>query len=202
MVFWWLMKHVFDAYLSRFEGVRLQKLREMQHILETALPEADACISYGMPAFRMTRVLVYFAGNAHHVGFYPTSSGIRAFKQDLSPWKYSKGAIQFPYDKALPKSLIKRIAIMRRNEVDGLVRKKCDLKTNPRASTTYKAEIQKLEPALRDAGLAKPALRALIDHNIRTIRALRKVDESVLLSMHGIGPSAMRIIKNLLHSRN
>ena len=196
------MKHAFDAYLSRFEGLKLQKLREMQHILESALPEAEACISYGMPAFRLNGVLVYFAGNAHHIGFYPTSSGIRAFQEELGPWKYSKGAIQFPYDMKLPKGLIKRIALMRRIEVNGHRKKKCVLTTNPSISKTYEAKFQKLEPALRDAGLSKPALRALIDHDIKTVRALKKLDESVLISMHGIGPSALRIIKKLLHSRS
>jgi uncharacterized protein YdhG (YjbR/CyaY superfamily) len=70
-----------------------------------------------MPAYRMSKVLVYFAGNKEHVGFYPTSSGIRKFEQELGDWKYSKGAIQFPYEKKLPKDLIMRIARMRREEV-------------------------------------------------------------------------------------
>ncbi len=86
----------------------------MRIILQKALPEAEECISYGMPAYRMSKVLLYFAGNKEHVGFYPTSSGIRKFEQELGDWKYSKGATQFLYKKGLPKELIRSIARMRR----------------------------------------------------------------------------------------
>jgi uncharacterized protein YdhG (YjbR/CyaY superfamily) len=112
------MTHPIDIYLQQFHGLKLKKLQEMRAILQKALPEAEECISYGMPAYRMSKVLVYFAGNKEHVGFYPTSSGIRKFEQELGDWKYSKGAIQFPYEKKLPKDLIMRIARMRREEVE------------------------------------------------------------------------------------
>ncbi|MEN9828959.1 MAG: hypothetical protein RJA11_1575 [Bacteroidota bacterium] len=112
------MTNPIDIYLQQFNGLKLKKLQEMRAILQKALPEAEECISYGMPAYRMSKVLVYFAGNKEHVGFYPTSSGIRKFEQELGDWKYSKGAIQFPYEKKLPKDLIMRIARMRREEVE------------------------------------------------------------------------------------
>jgi uncharacterized protein YdhG (YjbR/CyaY superfamily) len=112
------MTNPIEIYLQQFDGLKLKKLQEMRVILQKALPEAEECISYGMPAYRMSKVLVYFAGNKEHVGFYPTSSEIRKFEQELSDWKYSKGAIQFPYEKKLPKDLIMRIARMRREEVE------------------------------------------------------------------------------------
>jgi uncharacterized protein YdhG (YjbR/CyaY superfamily) len=112
------MTNPIDIYLQQFQGLKFKKLQEMRAILQKALPEAEECISYGMPAYRMSKVLVYFAGNKEHVGFYPTSSGIRKFEQELGDWKYSKGAIQFPYEKKLPKDLIMRIARMRREEVE------------------------------------------------------------------------------------
>jgi uncharacterized protein YdhG (YjbR/CyaY superfamily) len=112
------MTNPIEIYLQQFDGLKLKKLQEIRVILQKALPEAEECISYGMPAYRMSKVLVYFAGNKEHVGFYPTSSGIRKFEQELGDWKYSKGAIQFPYEKKLPKDLIMRIARMRREEVE------------------------------------------------------------------------------------
>ena len=112
------MTNPIDIYLQQFHRLKLKKLQEMRAILQKALPEAEECISYGMPAYRMSKVLVYFAGNKEHVGFYPTSSGIRKFEQELGEWKYSKGAIRFPYEKKLPKDLIMRIARMRREEVE------------------------------------------------------------------------------------
>ena len=196
------MNHVFDAYFQSFTGLQLERLKEMHSILQAALPDAEECISYGMPAFRMSQVLVYFAGNAHHVGFYPTSSGIRAFKEELGKWKFSKGAIQFPYEQKLPRQLIKRIANMRMKEVGGSAKKKCLLKRDTRASKRYDSAIQKMEIAILKAGLSKPALRALIDHDIQTVKSLRTFDDSALLSMHGIGPKALQIIKRLIHSHS
>ena len=121
------MTNPIEIYLQQFDGLKLKKLQEMRVILQKALPEAEECISYGMPAYRMSKVLVYFAGNKEHVGFYPTSSGIRKFEQELGDWKYSKGAIQFPYEKKLPKGLIMRIARMRKEEVEQGTEKKCKL---------------------------------------------------------------------------
>jgi uncharacterized protein YdhG (YjbR/CyaY superfamily) len=112
------MTNPIDIYLQQFHDLRLKRLQEMRTILQKALPEAEECISYGMPAYRMSKVLVYFAGNKEHVGFYPTSSGIRKFEQELGDWKYSKGAIQFPYERTLPSDLITRIAVMRKKEVE------------------------------------------------------------------------------------
>jgi uncharacterized protein YdhG (YjbR/CyaY superfamily) len=62
-----------------------------------------------MPAFKQNGVLVYFAAYKNHIGFYPTASGILAFQDQISNFKNSKGAIQFPIDKPIPFDLITRI---------------------------------------------------------------------------------------------
>ena len=69
-----------------------------------------------MPAFNLKGILVYFAAFKNHIGFYPTSSGVYAFKEELVGYKTSKGAIQFPVDEPLPLDLITRIVIFRMNE--------------------------------------------------------------------------------------
>jgi uncharacterized protein YdhG (YjbR/CyaY superfamily) len=69
-----------------------------------------------MPAFKLHGNLVYFAALKNHIGFYPTPSGIEAFKEELSPYKTSKGAIQFPLDKPIPYDLIEKIVQFRVNE--------------------------------------------------------------------------------------
>lgn len=191
-----------DIYLQQFHGLKLTRLQEMRSILQKAIPEAEECISYGMPAYRMSKVLVYFAGNKEHVGFYPTSSGIKNFVQELGDWKYSKGAIQFPYEKKLPKGLITRIAQMRKNEMQESMTKRCKLKSETIQSRSYEESIQKMEDVLRNSGLSKPVLRALIDNKITTMRALKKLDDHTLRNMHGIGPKAVAIIKGLLNEHN
>jgi len=84
--------------------------------MREAAPEAVEVISYQMPAFKLNGILVYFAAFKNHIGFYPTSSGIEQFKKELSPYKWSKGAVQFPLDKPIPFALVKKIVIFRVKE--------------------------------------------------------------------------------------
>ena len=69
-----------------------------------------------MPAYKMNGMLVYFAGYKKHVGFYPTSSGIREFNHEFKDYKWSKGAVQFPLDEPLPIKLIQRMVKFRLQE--------------------------------------------------------------------------------------
>ena len=62
-----------------------------------------------MPAYKYHGVLVYFAAYKNHIGFYPTSEPIKVFAKEISVYKNSKGAVQFPLDKPLPHALIKRM---------------------------------------------------------------------------------------------
>jgi uncharacterized protein YdhG (YjbR/CyaY superfamily) len=62
-----------------------------------------------MPAFKMNKVLVYFAVGKKHIGFYPTPTPIKFFSKELESFKTSKGAIQFQLDKKVPLTLISKI---------------------------------------------------------------------------------------------
>lgn len=102
-----------DDYIAAFPVSTQDHLAQMRETIREAAPEAKEIISYGMPAYRMKRVLVYFAGCAKHIGFYPTSSGIASFKQELSAYKGAKGSVQFPLSEPLPLDLITRIVRFR-----------------------------------------------------------------------------------------
>ena len=106
----------FDSYFATFPSGTQEKLKQMRAIIGKAAPKAEEVISYAMPAFRQNGILVYFAGYNHHIGFYPTSSGMKAFKNDLQEYKTSKGAVQFPLDKPLPARIISRIVKFRAKE--------------------------------------------------------------------------------------
>ena len=98
-----------DEYISVFPEHIRDKLSKIRGVIQESAPQAKAIISYGMPAFFLHGNLVYFAGYKNHIGFYPTSSGINAFKQEISSYKNSKGAVQFPLDKPMPLELISKI---------------------------------------------------------------------------------------------
>jgi uncharacterized protein YdhG (YjbR/CyaY superfamily) len=110
------MGNQIDEYISGFTGETRQKLEEIREIIRSAVPEAEEVISYGMPAYKIKKVLVYFAANKNHIGFYPTASGIRNFSPEFSSYKWSKGAVQFPIKDPLPKDLIIRITLFRKEE--------------------------------------------------------------------------------------
>jgi len=69
-----------------------------------------------MPAFKLNRVLVYFAAYKNHIGFYPTFTAIAEFKDQLVNYKTSKGAIQFPLNQELPIDLIKKIILYNKSK--------------------------------------------------------------------------------------
>jgi len=98
-----------DQYIANFPLETQKLLQQIRETIHKTVPEAKEVISYGMPAFKQNTVLVYFAGYAKHIGFYPTGSGIEAFKEEFTQYKWSKGAVQFPLDKPLPLDLITRI---------------------------------------------------------------------------------------------
>ncbi|NLX29635.1 MAG: hypothetical protein GXY59_11760 [Bacteroidales bacterium] len=113
-----------EQYIHGFpEEVRIRLWQVRDTILKAA-PGAEETFAYMMPAYRLKGPLVYFAGFGKHIGFYPTPSGIEAFKEEISGYKYAKGSVQFPHHKPLPLDLIRRITEFRvRENLIGLHKK-------------------------------------------------------------------------------
>ena len=85
----------------------------MRALIRAAAPKAEEVISYNMPAFRMKKILVWYAAWKEHIGFYPHSEPMKVFAPELAKFKTSKGAIQFPIDKPIPKALVRKIVKFR-----------------------------------------------------------------------------------------
>lgn len=113
---------VIEEYIHQAENSHQFKLNEIYHVIKELTPTAEETISWGMPTFILKGNLVHFADNKNHLGFYPSPTGIEAFKSELTEYKYSKGAIQFPYNKELPIELIKKIVLYRIKENMGEVK--------------------------------------------------------------------------------
>jgi uncharacterized protein YdhG (YjbR/CyaY superfamily) len=105
-----------DEYIRSFPPEVRVLLERLRQTIRKAAPGAVETISYRMPAFKQNGVLVYFAGYKKHIGFYPTASGIEAFKKELSAYPISKGTVQFPLDKPVPFDLVQRIVAFRVKE--------------------------------------------------------------------------------------
>jgi uncharacterized protein YdhG (YjbR/CyaY superfamily) len=70
-----------DEYIIKFPPEIQEILEMLRKVIKEAAPEAEEKISYQMPTFALHGNLVHFAACKKHIGFYPTSSGIAAFKQ-------------------------------------------------------------------------------------------------------------------------
>jgi uncharacterized protein YdhG (YjbR/CyaY superfamily) len=99
-----------DAYLAAVPEPARATLQKVRAAIRSALPpSATETISYKIPAFRHHEIVIWFAAFANHCSLFPTSRIIEMFKNDLKPYTLSKGTIQFPIDKPLPASLIKKM---------------------------------------------------------------------------------------------
>ena len=91
-------------------------LQELRAVIQKAAPDARETINYQIPTFVLHGNLVHFAAFKHHIGFYPTPSGIEAFEAELSAYEGAKGSVKFPIEKPLPFDLISRIVAYRVKE--------------------------------------------------------------------------------------
>ena len=109
-----------DEYLAGTPEPARSTLNKMREAIRSAMPpDSIETISYGIPAFKRQKVLVWFAAFSNHCSLFPTASVIEAFKKDLEGYSVSKGTIQFPLDKPLPISLIKRLVKARVAQDEG-----------------------------------------------------------------------------------
>ena len=105
-----------DDYISSCSGEIRKRLIAIRALVRRLAPDAQEKISYRMPTYFLNGNLVHFAAYEHHIGFYPTPSGIAAFRRELSGYVTAKGSVQFPLDEELPVELIQKIVIFRVEE--------------------------------------------------------------------------------------
>ncbi len=105
------------------EYIRLQSfdirdvLEKIRTTIQQEAPDAIETINYQMPTFKLNgKNLVHFAAWKNHIGFYPTPSGLDAFKEELSKYKGAKGSVQFPLNQPMPYDLIRKIVKYRVEE--------------------------------------------------------------------------------------
>jgi uncharacterized protein YdhG (YjbR/CyaY superfamily) len=98
-----------DEYIAGYPGETESMLRQMRVIIKETVPKAEEVISYNMPAYKLNGILVWFAGQSHHIGFYPKARAIEVFQKELAQYHTSRGTVRFPLDKPLPVKLIKKM---------------------------------------------------------------------------------------------
>jgi uncharacterized protein YdhG (YjbR/CyaY superfamily) len=99
-----------DDYLAALSDDKRAALETLRRAIKAAAPEAEECISYQLPAFRLNgKLLVAFGAAANHCAFYPGSSPVEAHKDQLKAYDTSKGTIRFHADSPLPAALVRKL---------------------------------------------------------------------------------------------
>jgi len=105
-----------DEYMADFPAQTQAIMQRLRDLVHEIAPEATERISYGIPTFVLGENLVHFAAYKHHIGFYPTPSGVAHFEEELKDYEISKGTVRFPLDKPIPYDLVRRIVEFRAAE--------------------------------------------------------------------------------------
>ena len=99
-----------DEYVAAWSPEKRAALNKLRRAIRAAVPKAEECISYQIPAFRLDgKFLVAFGAAANHCAFYPGAYAIAVHKNELKRYGTSKGTIRFQADKPLPATLVRKL---------------------------------------------------------------------------------------------
>ncbi len=106
-----------DSYIAAFPPNVQESLQKIRTLIREVAPDAVEAMKYRIPTFVLGGNLVHFAAYENHLGFYPTPSAITAFASDIKDYVSAKGSVQFPLNRPIPFSLIRRMVEFRVDEV-------------------------------------------------------------------------------------
>ena len=156
-----------ETYVGQFPAEVRERLETLREVVRTEAPDAVESISYGLIGYKLNgKPLVYFGGFATHVGLYATPNGHEAFADEFARYKQGKGSVQLPLAEPLPLDLARRVV---RHRVE-----------------TLRDEL----PAI-----GRPATSALTAIGITKVSQLAGRTEKELLALHGVGPKAIRLLR-------
>jgi uncharacterized protein YdhG (YjbR/CyaY superfamily) len=113
-----------DEYLARVPLAARTTFFELRDAILAAVPaEATETISYKIPAIKHNGIVVWYAAFSKHCSLFTGAAVGAAFEKELKGYSTSKGTIQFPLAKPIPKALVKKIVKARVKEKEGKERR-------------------------------------------------------------------------------
>jgi uncharacterized protein YdhG (YjbR/CyaY superfamily) len=108
-----------DEYLAALDEPKRRTLERLRKTILDIVPDAEQCMSYGMPAFKVDgKAVAGFAAFKNHLSYFPHSGSVLPeLSDDLIGYAASKGTLQFPVDRPLPKALVKKLIAVRRRQL-------------------------------------------------------------------------------------
>lgn len=112
-----------DEYHASFPVEIQERLAVFRKTIKDVIPKATEVISYNMPAFKLTKTVVYYSAYKKHISLFPAPGG-KEWERDFKPYRTSgRGTIQFPFDKPIPVALIRKIVKFLAKKDPGSIKK-------------------------------------------------------------------------------
>lgn len=110
-----------DAYLATVPEPQRSTLQQVRASIRSIIPDAQECISYNMPAYRIEgKVVAGFASFTRHCAYLPHSGSVfPELVDELAGYRHTSGSLHFPVDRPLPEALIRRLIEVRRRQALG-----------------------------------------------------------------------------------
>ncbi len=114
-----MSKKDIDAYLARVDEPMKTTLETLRQTILEILPEAEQCITYAVPTFKVEgKPIAGFAAYKNHCSYFPMSGSVlNQLGDDIAMYRTSKGALQFAVDRPLPKALVRKLIRVRTAQV-------------------------------------------------------------------------------------
>jgi len=114
-------KNEIDEYLDSLDEPKRATLAQVRDTIAAIVPDAEQCISYGMPAFKIRgKTIAGLAAFKNHLSYLPHSgSVIPQLDKETEGYTKTKGSLHFPVEEPLPKSLVKKLLHARMAEAFG-----------------------------------------------------------------------------------
>ena len=100
-----------DEYLKSTPDDRRAILEDLRAKIRSIIPDAEECISYRMPAFRLDGVVVAgFCATVKGCSYFPFSgSTLKTLARDTARYSQTKGSLHFSLDQPLPMALVRKL---------------------------------------------------------------------------------------------
>ena len=104
-----------DGYLAGVDEPKRSTLNALRVTIRSVLPEAEECLSYGCPAFKLNgKTVAGFAAFKNHLSYLPHSGSVfPELREELAGYSTSSGALRFPIDEPLPRDLVEKLIAVR-----------------------------------------------------------------------------------------
>jgi uncharacterized protein YdhG (YjbR/CyaY superfamily) len=104
-----------DEYLDRLDEPKRSTLERLRHDILGVVPDAEQCISYAVPGFKVAgKTIAGVAAFKNHLSYLPHSGSVfPELAAELAGYGKSSGALRFPVDQPLPPALVEKLIAVR-----------------------------------------------------------------------------------------